>query len=297
VVPSQNALGAIATRDAITRAHSYLSALPPKPQPPAPALDPAHPAIIYGLGVDGILRWYRHNGATAGVAANVPGAWLGANNVNVDWGVFKHVFTGGNGVFYVITQDGKLIWFRHAAFLTGQGTDVPGAWDDAHEVASDWGDYRQAFSAGSGIIYAITANGQLVWFRHAGFADGRAEWEGPIPLTDGWANYEQVFSGGNGVIYAIGADGILKWNRHDGYQTGANEWQPATDVGRGWNGFKSVFSAGSGIIYAISPDGLLRWYRHNGYMDGRGLESPNAWQGRFDVGSGWNSFESVMAQF
>jgi hypothetical protein len=291
----------VAARDSIasTNTHSYLSVTPRAPPAPAPVptLDAAHPAIIYGIGADGVLRWYRHNGATNGVGANIAGSWAGANNVSTEWNAFKQVFTGGNGVIYAITQDGKLIWFRHSAFLTGQGADVPGAWDEAHEVASEWGDFRNAFSAGDGVIYAIAPDGQLLWFRHTGFADGRAEWEGPIPLTGGWANYEQVFSGGNGVIYAVGADGILKWNRHDGYRTGANEWQAAKNVGSGWNGLRAVFSAGNGIIYAISPDGLLRWYRHNGYADGRGVESPNAWQGRTDVGHGWNSFVSVVAQF
>lgn len=279
---------------------SYLSATSTAPRPApaaAPALDPAHPAIIYGIGADGILRWYRHNGATNGVGANIAGSWNGANNVSTDWGAFRHVFTGGNGVIYGITQDGKLIWLRHAAFLTGDGADVPGAWDESREVASEWGEYRHVFSAGNGIVYAITADGQLLWFRHLGVADGRAEWEGPMPLTQGWSNYEHVFSGGDGVIYAVGADGILKWNRHDGYLTGANDWQAVKDVGRGWNGLKSVFSAGSGIIYTIAPDGLLRWYRHNGYLDGRGLESPNAWQGRTEVGHGWNSFVGTVAQF
>lgn len=289
----------VAARDSMMNSamRGSLNVAPTTPPPPGPALDAAHPAIIYGIGADGILRWYRHNGATNGVGANVAGSWLGAKNVSSDWAALKQVFTGGNGVIYGITPEGRLIWFRHAAFLSGDGADVPDAWGEPREVASDWGDFRNAFSAGDGIIYAITAGGQLLWFRHTGFPDGRAEWEGPTLLTDGWTNYEQVFSGGNGVIYAVGADGILKWNRHDGYQTGANEWQTTKDVGRGWNGFKSVFSAGSGIIYAIAPDGLLRWYRHNGYTDGRGLESPGAWQGRTDVGHGWHSFVSVVAQF
>jgi hypothetical protein len=289
-----------AARASVTSASSRHSLnLPPiaAPPPPAPALDAAHPAIIYGIGADGILRWYRHNGATQGVGANIAGSWVGANNVSADWAAFKQVFTGGNGVIYGITQDGRLLWLRHAAFLTGEGAETPGAWNETREVAGGWGEYRQAFSAGNGIIYAVTAEGRLLWFRHTGFADGEAQWEGPIALTDGWANYEQVFSGGNGVIYAVGADGLLKWTRHFGYQTGANDWQAAKDVGRGWNGLKAVFSAGTGIIYTISPDGLLRWYRHHGYLDGQGLESPNAWQGRSEVGHGWNSFGSVMAQF
>jgi hypothetical protein len=269
----------------------------PARQPAVPPIDEAHPAIIYGIGADGVLRWYRHNGATTGAGTGVPGSWAGAKNVSAGWANYKQVFTGGNGVIYGITPDGKLMWSRHAAFLAGQGTDEPGAWEEAREVSSDFGQYRKVFSAGDGVIYAIAEDGQLLWFRHAGIADGTPQWEGPVPVAAGWGNYELVFSGGRGVIYAAGADGVLKWNRHVGFETGAAEWQGPKDVGRGWNGLRAAFSAGGGIIYSIAPDGILRWYRHNGYLDGAGLESAGSWEARTDVGSGWNSFASVIAQF
>jgi hypothetical protein len=257
----------------------------------------SQPAILYGIGADGILRWYRHNGAATGVAAGVPGAWADAKNVNHGWDSFKQVFSGGGGVIYGITRDGKLIWSRHTAYLSGLGVEVAGAWDESREVSEGWGGYRQVFSGGGGIIYAITQDGQLLWFKHSGFANGSAEWEGPAPVAMGFGNYQQVFAGGNGVIYAIGADGILKWNRHLGYLNGAGDWAGVKDVGRGWDGLREVFSVGSGIIYAISQDGTLRWYKHVGYLDGRGMESPGAWQGRIEVGRGWHSFTRVIAQY
>jgi hypothetical protein len=300
VVPA-HAPTVIAVRNSVTSAsmiaRSAGVATAPVRQPAAPPIDEAHPAIIYGIGADGVLRWYRHNGATTGAGIGVPGSWAGAKNVSGGWASYKQVFAGGNGVIYGITQDGKLTWSRHTGLLTGQGSDEPGAWEEAREVSGDFGQYRKVFSAGDGVIYAIAEDGQLFWMRHVGFADGTPSFEGPIAVAAGWGEYELVFSGGHGVIYAAGADGILKWNKHLGFESGAAEWQGPKDVGRGWNGLRTAFSAGGGIIYSIAPDGILRWYRHNGYLDGAGLESAGSWEARTDVGRGWNSFATVIAQF
>jgi hypothetical protein len=283
-------------KSAATATRSYFGTAPTPPTPPKAAVDAAHPAILYGIGADGVLRWYRHNGATTGAGADVPGSWAGGNGVSSGWGELKQVFGGGNGVIYGITPDGQLIWTRHAGYLSGGGVEVPGAWQPARPVAVDWGAYTKVFSGGDGVLYAITANGDLLWFRHTGIGDGSAQFEGPIAVASGWSGYELVFSGSQGIIYAAGADGILKWFKHDGYQTGAVEWQGPKNVGTGWNGLRTAFSVGNGIVYSIAPDGVLRWYRHNGYLEGTGAETPGAWSARADVGRGWNSFEKVIAQ-
>jgi hypothetical protein len=267
------------------------------PPPPASAPTWGQPAILYGIRGDGGLQWYRHNGAATGAGTAVRDAWAEPKNVNRDWGAFKQAFAGGAGVIYGITQDGRLIWNRHAAFLTGQGLESAGAWETSRVVSTGWGNYRKVFSGGGGIIYAITQSGQLLWFKHTGFASGAPQIEGPRPVANGWGNYAQVFAAGNGIIYALGADGILKWTRHDGYQNGVDAWQGPRDVGRDWNGLRQVFSTGNGIVYSISQDGILRWYKHVAYLEGRGLETPGSWQGGVEVGRGWNSFTNVFAQF
>jgi hypothetical protein len=267
------------------------------PSPPASASNWGPPAILYGISGDGGLQWYRHNGAATGAGTAVKDAWAEPKNVSRDWGAFKQVFAGGAGVIYGITQDGRLVWTRHAAFLTGQGLESAGAWEPSRVVSNGWGNYRKVFSSGGGTIYAITQGGQLLWFKHAGFANGAPQMEGPKPVANGWGNYQHVFAAGEGIIYALGADGILKWTRHDGYQNGVAAWQGPRDVGRDWNGLRQVFSIGNGIVYSISNDGVLRWYKHVAYLDGRGLETPGSWQGGVEVGRGWNSFATVIAQF
>ena len=295
--PKANAIAVPLPANAAVAGRSASAASVTPPAPPATTPRWGQPAILYGIRGDGGLQWYRHNGAATGAGTAVRDAWAEPKNVNRNFGNFKQVFTGGAGVIYAITLDGKLTWNRHAAFLTGQGLESAGAWETPRVISSGWGNYRKVFSGGGGTIYAITQSGQLLWFKHTGFANGAPQIEGPRPVANGWGNYQHVFSGGNGIIYALGADGILKWTRHDGYQNGADAWQGPRDVGRDWNGLRQVFSTGNGIVYSISNDGILRWYKHVAYLEGRGLETPGSWQGGVEVGHGWNSFTNVFAQF
>ncbi len=48
------------------------------------------------------------------------------------------------------------------------------------------------------------------------------------------------------------------------------------------------------VLYGIAPTGALKWYRHNGAPTGVGLNSPGAWTGPTEVGSGWESFLQVV---
>jgi len=172
------------------------------------------------------------------------------------WEGFKSVFSGGNGVFYAITKDGKLMFYRH----TGHKDGVK-LWEDAKEVGSGWGSFKSVFSGGDGILYAITYEGKLLWFKQIGFAQGAKSWLGPKEIktkgTESWADYKHVFSAGprtfgtptlprialdKVVIYAIDSEGKLWWYGHRGYATGANFLDDRTQVGHGWGDFTSVFA-------------------------------------------------------
>ncbi len=48
------------------------------------------------------------------------------------------------------------------------------------------------------------------------------------------------------------------------------------------------------VLYSIASTGTLRWYRHNGAQTGAGLNTPGAWTGPTEVGSGWQSFTQVV---
>ena len=86
---------------------------------------------------------------------------------------------------YALTQEGKLLWYRHDGFLDGSMK-----WDGAREVGRGWGNFKQIIPMGDGIIYAITQDGSLEWRRHAGYLDGRGlespgAWEGPRSVGSG----------------------------------------------------------------------------------------------------------------
>lgn len=247
---------------------------------------PARTAYLYIVDADGKLTWHRHDGAGEGKFK-----WQEPRVVGTDWGNFRQVFAGGNGVIYAITQRGVLVRYEHAGFSNGLGKDDPDSWRDPQQLATGWGNYTQAFSVGHGVIYAIAADGTLKWFRHTGSTNGRATLEGPRDVGTGWTGFK-VFSGGDGVIYTITADGTLWWYRHYNYLTGApGAWSERKKVGSGWADFERVFSTGDGIVYVVTHDGKLMWHHHKGYQDGRFDWDPPA-----HVGTGWGGRRAVIAQ-
>jgi hypothetical protein len=150
--------------------------------------------------------------------------------------------------------------------------------------------FRQVFSAGGGVIYAITDDDEadLLWYKHLGCADGSPRWMFPTGqrVGNGW-NLRQVFPGGDdGVIYAIAENGDLFWYKHTGRDDGTFRWAFDTGrkVGSGWI-FRQVFCTGNdGVIYAIRDNGDLLWFRHDGRNDGTFVWAANSGA---QVGSGW----------
>jgi Tachylectin len=151
-------------------------------------------------------------------------------------------------------------------------------------------------AASDGTIYAISKNGDLLWYRHDGQADGSFKWadNNARKVGVGWGDLKQVFSGGNGIIYAIAKNGDLLWYRHDGQADGSFKWADdnARKVGVGWGDLKQVFSGGNGIIYAIAKNGDLLWYRHDGQADGSFKWADNNAR---KVGVGWGDLKQVFS--
>ncbi len=235
------------------------------------AIFPGDGNVIYGISSDGSLRWYAHDGFNTGVGIN-DGGWSAKSGkvVGSGWQHFKHVFSGGKGVIYAITSDGTLKWYKHQFSRTGEGVEVPGAWLAPRNVGTGWNNFKEVFSGGEGIIYAITMEGILKWYKHIGFDNGEFAWEGPKDVGTGWGNFSKVFSSGlhvtgdsafNGVIiYAITENtlfnlrldgtnagnvhkaGELLWYKHKGYKSGTFDWNPVKKVGIGWNNLSNVFA-------------------------------------------------------
>lgn len=231
----------------------------------------------------------------------------GPKLIGSGWDQFKNVLPAGKTSFYGLTQGGTLKWYRNDTSWTTVGSE-PGTpqWKGPVTVRSGWGSYTRIVPAGDGILYAITSDGTLKWFRHSGYLDGTVNWSGPIDawprqptpgklgklrFSPNWANFKQVFSGGEGVMYTITNDGVLQWYLHTGYQTGDPVWEGPKDVGTGWQDFTRVFSPGDGVIYAMRATGEVLWYKHVGYKDGT-----VSWQGPVQIAADWQDFIFVFPQ-
>lgn len=138
-----------------------------------------------------------------------------------------------------------------------------------------------------GVIYAVNADNDLLWYRHDGVGNGNWEWtdDSARKVGTGW-DFKHVVSGGGGIIYAVNAADELLWYRHDGHGNGKWEWTADTGrrVGVGWS-VKHLVYGGGGVLYAVNNNYELMWYRHEGYGNGKPEWTANT--GR-RVGTGWD---------
>ena len=214
---------------------------------------------IYAITQQGVLRLYQHDGFSTGLGMADPGGWLPPQELGTNWGNFKEVFAGSDGVIYAIAQDGILKWYRY----TG-GINSKVSLEGPKDVGNGWGDFKLVFSGGEGIIYAITRDGKLQWRKYNGykFGGGYETWEGPKDVGTGWGDFKRVFTSGDGIIYAITQNGKLMWYRHRAFKdaapvdcnryvgvprdlcfkNGVPTWDGPKEVGRGWGDFLRVFA-------------------------------------------------------
>jgi len=198
------------------------------------------------------------------------------------------VFGDGDGVIYTIPADGNLRWFHHRGRMDGTVSWANGG--ILKNVGTGWSEPIKVFSGGDGVVYTITSDGILRWYRHNGRFTGTFDWANNlgIQVGSGWGVFQHVFSGGDGVIYGIKPDGSLHWYRHEGRLDGSFKWasNSGAQVGTGWTIFQHVFGSGDGVIYAVGLDGNLHWYRHDGRFDGSFKWASNSGA---QVGTGWIS--------
>lgn len=216
------------------------------------AVIPSGGDVLYAINSDGKLLWFEHKGFNTGAGLQDADSWAGPREVGHGWGDFKTVFSGGNGIIYGITQDGKLLWYRHHTVATGEGLETPGAWSGPKEVAFGWDQMAHVFCTGGGIIYGVAPDGTLYWYNHTGHLNGLgldnpAGWLAPKPVGTGWNSFTRIFAGGDGVIYGIQPGGTLRWYRHLAYETGGGlsdpgSWEGGVDVGTGWQNFTTVLA-------------------------------------------------------
>jgi Tachylectin/Trypsin len=166
---------------------------------------PMDNGVFYGISPDGMLRWHRHNNYRNG--EGLYDGWASAMNVGWGWSSFKTVFSGGQGIIYVVANDGRLLWYRHNAYLNpipiqpdsatnAQKLAWERSWEGPKEVGTGWGGFTKMFSPGEGHIYGILPNGDLMWYRHNGWQDGTPAWVtgGGVKIGSGWNAYVFAFA-------------------------------------------------------------------------------------------------------
>ena len=227
--------------------------------PSSHAQEKAPASILYGILSDGQLKWYGHNAALTGGGLESVGSWASKSmkTIGIGWGEFQQIFAGGDGVVYGVQPNGELKWYRNTGYRTGGGYNDPGGWDPkgGKTIGIGWGEFKQIFSTGKGIIYGVAASGELKWYRNTGYLTGAGYndaggWDAKSGKTIGigWSELEHLTATANGVIYGVAANGDLKWYRNTGYLTGAGyndsggwDAKGGKTVGVGWNSFQDLF--------------------------------------------------------
>lgn len=204
------------------------------------------------------------------------------------------IYATPNPTIYGATTNGQLIWYGHSGYITG--ANMP----SGKTIGSGgWQYYKAVFANGNNnnnVIYGVTTDGNLNWYKYADSQFGNAEIVGAKTVgRGGWDQYKSVFGGGNGIIYAITTNGNLLWYKYADEQNGNQEviGNKVVAQGGGWNEYKFVFSGGHGIIYAVSNNGNLYWYNHVGVATGAAQ-----WKrrGRIIIGTGgWNQYKFMVS--
>jgi hypothetical protein len=254
---------------------------------PAPhfALTPVQPlAILYGIGHDGSVDWYRQRTADGQGAA---AGWSGPEQTQAGWDVYTKVFPAGGNHFYALDPNGKLWWFRHDDFNDGGQH-----WTGPQEVGHSWGSFVSIIPGGDGVLYAIQPDGILLWYRHTQLDEaGDANTWLQAQVDSGWNEYYKVFSIGDGILYFVTHDGTLHWKKHKGFKEGVAQWDGPRDVGIGWQDFRDIFAAANGVIYAQQPDGVLWQYVHKGWQNGGDMST---WREPVPVGFNAGSYRQMI---
>lgn len=203
----------------------------------------------------------------------------------------KHAFAdiSSNGVFYTISDDGRLYWHHYSersggTWVTGSGKEIP--------RITTLDTYKHVFSGGRGIIYAVGGDHEGLTFIKDLKQDGSMVL-GTINLGPQivWNKFEHICSVGNGILYGIDDEGGL-YSIKDTTQSGKPD-APFEEkkIGTGWKNYKHVFSGANGVIYAVTESGDLLWFQNLAQDGSLNLASGSGTV----ISQGWEDFRKVFS--
>jgi N,N-dimethylformamidase beta subunit-like protein/tachylectin len=164
--------------------------------------------------------------------------------------------------------------------------------------------FIQLVPGGNGIIYAIQADGALLWYRHAGWQTGAVSWANggqPRTIGSGWNKFTTVLANSDGQIFGFMADGTCHWYKYvvSDLSTGAGSWASPPGgslIGSGFDGFPRIIGGWNGEFFCIDNAGGMYWFQ---YTAGNGSGAENAWADNGlpqQVGSGWLTAKRAWAE-
>jgi N,N-dimethylformamidase beta subunit-like, C-terminal/Tachylectin len=144
--------------------------------------------------------------------------------------------------------------------------------------------YLQLVGGGNGVLYAVQADGKLLWHRHTGWEASTAEWapgSGRV-IGWGWHQYRTVMGAEDGSLWGLRGDGTIVHKRYllTDNESGAGIWSGEQEVGSGFARFERVFGY-DGHIYGISEGGRLAGFKYD--PAARRLQGPVAASGGFSA--------------
>ncbi len=177
--------------------------------------------------------------------------------------------------------DGVPIGTLRTAPLSNGVTEQVGALSPAALTVDPAQRFVRLVPGGSGILYAIQADGALVWYNHTGWSTGAATWANGgsgVVIGSAWQQFTTVLGNSDGQLFALRGNGDLLWYRYivTNLSTGAGSWAANSGavIGRGFNTYPRVLGGWGGVIYGVADDGTLKWYK---YLAGDGTNGAGAW--------------------
>lgn len=149
----------------------------------------------------------------------------------------------------------------------------------------------------NGVIFAIQADGALLWYQHTGWAGGTASWAPASGTTigTGWHQFTTVLASGDGQLYGLRPDGTMLWYRLNSMNanTGAYSWasNSGAQIGSGFDAYARLIGGWNGVFFAIDFDGNLAYFY---YAAGNGSATWANGNGTV-IGNGFNLLTKAFA--
>lgn len=194
--------------------------------------------VLYAIDSSGVLRWYKDDNFTGGVAAWDPAS---GSVIGIGWAGFTVVVSGGQGVIYAVDASGNLHWYRYL----GSGSSL-WASNSGAVIGSGWNLPSKIVAGGSGVIYTVNSSGALSWYMHQDPQGGTASWANAgtgKQIGSGWSGFTKIGSTGGGVLFARDTTGRLDWYRDTDPLGGSGSWANqgfGVSEGTGWNDNQAV---------------------------------------------------------